>query len=124
MEIKIKKSYKLTETISPYAAFRLGEKMGKDANHFTHFAIDGGVKFQLMDHLAFDTGLRYRNALDNGSYQKAFSRTYTYESIRLHGMLLFDLDKTNTIGLRYSQSTADDYAEERKSWRLHYQHNY
>jgi opacity protein-like surface antigen len=126
MEIKIKKSYKLTETISPYAAFRLGEKMGKDANHFTHFAIDGGVKFKLMDNLAFDTGLRYRNALDNGDYQKAVpsSSKYTYESIRLHGMLLFDLDKSNTIGLRYSQSTADYYAEERKSWRLHYQHNY
>ena len=124
IELKIKKSYKLTDSISPYAAFRLGEKMSKDANHFTHFAIDGGVKFQLMDNLAFDTGLRYRNALDNGSYQKAFSRTYSYESIRLHGMLLFDLDKTNTVGLRYSQSTADDYTEERKSWRLHYQHNY
>jgi hypothetical protein len=40
IELKIKKSYKLTDTVSPYAAFRLGEKMGKDANHFTHFAID------------------------------------------------------------------------------------
>jgi hypothetical protein len=39
-------------------------------------------------------------------------------------MLLFDLDKSNTIGLRYSQSAANDYEEERKSWRLHYQHNY
>jgi opacity protein-like surface antigen len=124
IEVKIKKSYKLTDTISPYVALRLGEKIGKDANHFAHYAIDGGVKFKLLDNLAFDTGLRYRNALDNEAYQKAFSRTYTYESIRLHGMLLFDLDKTNTIGLRYSQSTADDYYEERKSWRLHYQHNY
>ena len=124
VEIKIKKSYKLTDTVSPYAAFRLGEKIGKDASHFTHFAVEGGVKFQLMDNLAFDTGLRYRNALDNNAYQKAFSRSYTYESVRLHGMLLFDLDKSNTIGLRYSQSKADDYYEERKSWRLHYQHNY
>jgi opacity protein-like surface antigen len=124
IELKIKKSYKLTDTISPYAAFRLGEKIGSDANHFTHFAVEGGVKFQLMDNLAFDTGLRYRNALDNNAYQKAFSRSYTYESVRLHGMLLFDLDKSNTIGLRYSQSKADDYSEERKSWRLHYQHNY
>ena len=124
IEVKIKKSYKLTDTISPYVALRLGEKIGKDANHFAHYAIDGGVKFKLLDNLAFDTGLRYRNALDNEAYQKAFSRAYTYESIRLHGMLLFDLDKTNTIGLRYSQSTADDYYEERKSWRLHYQHNY
>ena len=87
-----------------------------------------------MDNLAFDTGLRYRNALNNEKFQKAYARSpvydetleksYTYESVRLHGMLLFDLDKSNTVGLRYSQSSANDYEEERKSWRLHYQHNY
>ena len=124
IELKIKKSYQLTDSISPYAAIRLGEKIRYNGNHFTHYAVDGGVKFKLMDNLAFDTGLRYRNALNNGSFQAAFSKTYTYESVRLHAMLLFDLDKSNTIGLRYSQSKADDYEEERKSWRLHYQHNY
>jgi opacity protein-like surface antigen len=124
IELKIKKSYQLTDSISPYAAFRLGEKIRYNGNHFTHYAVDGGVKFKLMDNLAFDTGLRYRNALNNGNFQDAFSKTYTYESVRLHAMLLFDLDKSNTIGLRYSQSKADDYEEERKSWRLHYQHNY
>jgi hypothetical protein len=51
IELKIKKSYQLTDSITPYAAIRLGEKIGKDANHFTHFAIDGGVKFQLLDKL-------------------------------------------------------------------------
>jgi len=124
IELKIKKSYQLTDSISPSAAIRLGEKIRYNGNHFTHYAVDGGVKFKLMDNLAFDTGLRYRNALNNGSFQDAFSKTYTYESVRLHAMLLFDLDKSNTIGLRYSQSKADDYEEERKSWRLHYQHNY
>jgi opacity protein-like surface antigen len=124
IELKIKKSYQLTDSISPYAAIRLGEKIRYNGNHFTHYAVDGGVKFKLMDNLAFDTGLRYRNALNNGNFQDAFSKTYTYESVRLHAMLLFDLDKSNTIGLRYSQSKADDYEEERKSWRLHYQHNY
>jgi opacity protein-like surface antigen len=134
IELKIKKSYALTDTITPYAAIRLGEKIRSNGNHFTHYSIDGGVKFQLMDNLAFDTGLRYRNALNNEKFQKAYGRTpdydatleksYTYESVRLHGMLLFDLDKSNTIGLRYSQSKANDYEEERKSWRLHYQHNY
>lgn len=124
IELKIKKSYQLTDSISPYAAFRLGEKIKYDGNHFTHYAVDGGVKFKLTDKIAFDAGLRYRNAVDNGKFQDAFSKTYTYESVRLHGMLLLDLDKNNTIGLRYSQSKADDYEEERKSWRLHYQHNY
>jgi opacity protein-like surface antigen len=136
IELKIKKSYQLTDSITPYAAIRLGEKIRNNGNNFAHYSIEGGVKFQLMDNLAFDTGLRYRNALSNDNFQKAFERSptydttgtvtkaYTYESIRLHGMLLFDLDKANTIGLRYSQSKADDYEEERKSWRLHYQHNY
>jgi hypothetical protein len=124
VEIKIKKSYQLTDTITPYASVRLGEKMGKDGNHFSHYSIDGGVKFKITDIVSFDTGLRYRNALDNSAYKKATLSEYSYESVRLHGMLLFDLDKTNTIGLRYSQATADDYYEERKSWRLHYQHNY
>jgi len=134
IELKIKKSYQLTDNITPYAAIRLGEKIRYNGNNFAHYSIEGGVKFQLMDNLAFDTGLRYRDALNNNNFQKAFERSptyddtltkaYNYESIRLHGMLLFDLDKANTIGLRYSQSKADDYEEERKSWRLHYQHNY
>jgi opacity protein-like surface antigen len=134
IELKIKKSYQLTDSITPYVAIRLGEKIRYNGNNFAHYSVEGGVKFQLMDNLAFDTGLRYRNALNNDNFQKAFERSptydsdltkaYTYESIRLHGMLLFDLDKANTIGLRYSQSKADDYEEERKSWRLHYQHNY
>jgi len=136
IELKIKKSYQLTENISPYVSVRLGEKIRSNGNNFAHYAIDGGVKFQLMDNLAFDTGLRYRNALSNDNYQREFERSpkydstgtltkaYTYESIRLHAMLLFDLDKTNTVGFRYSQSKANDYEEERKSWRLHYQHSY
>ena len=134
IEFKIKKSYKLNDIITPYVALRIGEKIRYNGNHFTHYSIDSGLKFQLTDSLAFDIGLRYRNALDNAKYQKAYGRTpdldssleksYTYESVRLHGMLLFDLDKSNTIGLRYSQSKANDYEEERKSWRLHYQHNY
>jgi len=136
IEFKVKKSYHLTDSITPYAAIRLGEKIRSNGNHFTHYAIDGGVKFQLMDNLGFDTGLRYRNAVSNDHFQKAFERSpeydttgtvtkaYTFESIRLHGMFLFDLDKNNTVGLRYSQSKANDYEEERKSWRLHYQHNY
>jgi opacity protein-like surface antigen len=136
IELKVKKYYQLSETISPYAAFRLGEEISSNGKHFSHYAIDGGVKFQLMDNLAFDTGLRYRNAFINRDYQKAFERSpeydatgtvtksYTFESIRLHGMLLFDLDKSNIIGLGYSQSKANDYEEERKSWHMHYQHNY
>ncbi len=123
-EFKIKKSYALTDSISPYVSLRLGEKFGSDGKHFTHYAVDAGAKVKLMQNLAFDTGVRYRNALSSSRYEKASGSDYTYESVRLHGMLLFDLDKENTIGLRYAQSTADNYEEERKSWRVHYQRNY
>ncbi len=125
IEFKVKKSYALTDTVSPYVALRLGEKIRSNGNHFTHYAVDGGVKIKLTDNLAFDTGVRYRNALDNAKFQKAFDKDgYTYESTRIHGMLLFDLDKHNTLGLRYAKSTADDYEEERTGWRVHYQHSY
>lgn len=124
IELKIKKSYAYSDTITPYVAFRLGEKIRYTGTHFTHYAIDTGVKFKVTDALAFDTGLRYRNALNNSKYQSAFDRDYTYESTRIHGMLLYDLDKSSTVGLRYTQSVANDYEEERKGWRVHYQHNY
>ncbi len=125
LEMKIKKSYALTDSISPYVSLRLGEKLSADGKHFTHYAVDGGVKIKLRDNLSFDTGLRYRNALSDSSYHKASGQEkYSYESVRVHGMLLLDLDKHNTLGLRYAQSTADNYEEERKGWRVHYQRNY
>lgn len=125
VEFKVKKSYALTESISPYVSLRLGEKFSSDGKHFTHYAVDTGVKFKLTQSLSFDSGLRYRNALSNSSYHKASKQEeYSYESVRIHGMLLLDLTKNDTVGLRYTQSTADNYEEERKGWRVHYQRNY
>ncbi len=125
VELKIKKSYALTDWASPYVALRLGEKFKDNGNHFYHWAVDTGVKFKLMENLAFDTGLRYRDSISKTAFHKAEGQDeYSYQSLRYHGMLLLDLDKANTLGLRYTRSNADYYKEEREGWRVHYQHNY
>ena len=127
IEFKVKKSYQLTDWAQPYVSLRLGEKFKSDGKHFTHYAVDGGVKFKLAQNLAFDTGVRYRNNLSKSDFGKAegvSEEGYSYQSVRYHGMLLFDVDKSNTVGLRYTRSNADYYKEEREGWRVHYQHNY
>ena len=74
---------------------------------------------------AFDTGLRYRDSISKTAFHKAEGQDEdSYQSLRYHGMLLLDLDKANTLGLRYTRSNADYYKEEREGWRVHYQHNY
>jgi hypothetical protein len=40
-------------------------------------------------------------------------------------MMLYDIDKSNTVGLRYTTSQASqNLEEERQGWRIHYQRNY
>jgi opacity protein-like surface antigen len=127
IEFKVKKSYQLTDWAQPYVSLRLGEKIKYDGKHFTHYAVDGGVKFKLAQNLAFDTGVRYRNSLSKADFEKyegSSGEGYSYQSVRYHGMLLFDVDKSNTVGLRYTRSNADYYKEEREGWRVHYQRNY
>ena len=99
----------------PYVAVRLGEKFNSDTTHFTHYAFDAGLKLPVTDKLAVDVGARYRNSFDTAQ---------AYRSTRLHAMVLYDVDKSNTVGLRYTQSDAQSYTEERKGWRVHYQRNY
>ena len=81
----------------------------------------------------YQGGVKVKKVVDDGAiiprvfdpqHPLADKDGYTYESTRIHGMLLFDLDKNNTLGLRYTKSVADDYEEERTGWRLHYQHSY
>lgn len=115
VELKIKKSYDIAGIAMPYVAVRLGEKIKKDGSNFAHYAFDAGVKVPLVESLALDVGARYRDAFASGK---------EYQSIRYHAMFLYDVNPHNTVGLRYAQSTSDYYEEERKSWRVHYQHNY
>ena len=115
IEGKIKKSYDLGLGFYPYVAVRLGQKFNKDTTSFTHYAFDAGAKIPTGENWAVDLGVRYR---DDINYSK------DYKSIRYHAMLLYDVNPSNTLGLRYTQSTSDNYEEERKGVRLHWQHNY
>lgn len=115
IELKLKQSFDLGTFFVPYVSVRLGEKFNGDTTHFTHYAFDAGLKLPLSERVALDVGARYRNA---------FETAEKYRSTRLHAMVLFDVDKSNTLGLRYTQSEAQSYTEERKGWRVHYQRNY
>ncbi len=116
IEGKIKKSFDLGLGFYPYLAVRLGQKINSDATSFTHYAFDAGAKVPTGEKWALDLGLRYRDDLNYASKN--------YRSLRYHAMVLYDLDASNTIGLRYTQSTSDNYEEERKGVRVHWQHNY
>ncbi len=115
IELKVKQSFDIGTFFLPYVSVRLGEKFNSDTTHFTHYAFDAGLKLQLSDKLALDVGARYRNSFDTAQ---------AYRSTRVHAMALYDIDKSNTVGLRYTQSEAQSYTEERKGWRVHYQRNY
>ena len=115
IELKLKQSFDIGTFFLPYVSVRLGEKFNSDTSHFTHYAFDAGLKLPVTDKLAIDVGARYRNAFDTAE---------KYRSTRLHAMVLYDVDKSNTVGLRYTQSDAQYYTEERKGWRVHYQRNY
>jgi hypothetical protein len=115
IELKLKQSFDIGTFFLPYVSVRLGEKFDYDTTHFTHYAFDAGLKLPLSDQLALDVGARYRNSFDTAKL---------YRSTRFHAMMLFDIDKSNTVGLRYTQSDAQSYTEERKGWRVHYQRNY
>jgi opacity protein-like surface antigen len=117
IEFKVKQSFDIGTFFLPYVSVRLGEKFDYNTSHFTHYAFDAGLKIPLTDKLALDVGARYRNAFDSAE---------KYRSTRLHAMVLYDVDKSNTVGLRYTQSDAlvAKPEEERKGWRVHYQRNY
>lgn len=118
IELKLKQSYDIGLFFVPYVAVRLGEKLNPNQTHFTHYAFDAGAKIPLAGGLSLDIGARYRDAL------KTSAASGDYRSTRLHAMFLYDLNEYNTIGLRYAQSNSDNVEEERKSWRVHYQHSY
>ena len=115
LEFKLKQSYDVGTFFLPYVSVRLGEKLNSDQTHFTHYAFDAGAKVPLVGGLSLDVGARYRNA---------FKSSANYESTRVHAMFLYDVNEYNSLGLRYARSNADNYEEERKSWRVHYQRNY
>jgi hypothetical protein len=118
IEGKIKKSFEIRKGIYPYVSARFAEKTYSSktkpyTSSFTYYSIDAGSKFSLSDSIGLDVGFRFRD-----------SDKYSYQSERYHAMLLFDINESNTIGIRYSQSSSDNLEEDRESVRLHWQHNF
>ena len=83
-----------------------------------HWAIDAGLKQPISESFAVDIGTRYRNSFAQNTLTK-------FQSLRYHATLLYEFDKENIFGLRYTTSTSTNTdSEARETWRLHYQHNY
>jgi len=118
IEGKVKKSFEISKGFYPYIAARFGEKtfsakVKPYTASFTYYSVDVGTKLSLSSAWGLDIGFRWRD-----------SDKYKYESKRYHAMLLFDVNEHNTLGLRYAQSSSDNLDEDRKSVRLHWQHNF
>jgi len=99
--------------IKPYLGVRLGEKMESD-KHFSHYAVDTGVKFPIVGALSGDVGVRYRNA---------FNTANAFQSTRYHVIASYAVTKTDSVAVRYSQAYGD-VAEEKDAWRLSYTHSF
>ena len=90
-----------------YVGGRLGERISS-STHFSHYAVDAGVKFPLVAGLTGDVGARYRNAFDT---------TNAYQTTRVHTAVGYDLTKQDKVAVRWSRSYGD---EEKDAWRLSY----
>ena len=102
MEVRVKQSIGAF-----YIGGRLGEKVTSSTN-FSHYALDGGVKFPLVAGFTGDVGGRYRNAFESG---------HDYRTTRVHTAVGYDLTKQDRVAIRWSRSYGD---EEKDAWRLQY----
>jgi len=102
LEVRVKQSFD-----GFYIGGRLGEKV-TSTEHFSHYAIDAGVKFPLVAGLTGDVGGRYRNAFASG---------HDYETTRAHVAVGYALTKQDAVAVRWSRSWGD---EEKDAWRLQY----
>jgi len=113
IEVRAKQNFAAIGYLTPYLGVRLGEKMTSD-EHFSHYAVDAGVKFPIVGALSGDVGVRYRNA---------FNTANAFESTRGHAILAYALTKTDSVAVRYSKAYGD-VAEEKDAYRLSYTHSF
>ncbi len=99
--------------VTPWAGVRLGQKLGTNES-FSHYAVEGGVKFPIVGALSGDVGVRYRNAFSSG---------HAFQSTRYHVMASYAVTKSDSVGLRYSQAYGDS-GEEKNAYRVTYTHNF
>jgi|APGre2960657404_1045060.scaffolds.fasta_scaffold11207_6 hypothetical protein len=102
LEFRVKKSFG-----GFYLGGRLGERI-TSSSHFSHYAIDGGVKFPLFAGFTGDIGARYRNSFDTAN---------NYETQRVHTTVAYALTKRDAVAVRWSRSWGD---EKKDVWRLQY----
>ena len=102
LEVRVKQSFD-----GFYIGGRLGEKV-TSSTHFSHYAIDAGVKFPLIAGLTGDVGGRYRNAFDTAN---------NFETRRAHVAVGYALTKQDAVAVRWSRTWGD---EEKDAWRLQY----
>lgn len=102
MEVRVKQTFDMF-----YLGGRLGEKI-TSTTHFSHYAIDAGVKVPLGAGFTGDVGARYRNAFETG---------HSYETTRAHVAVGYALTKQDAVAVRWSRSWGD---EEKDAWRLQY----
>jgi len=109
VEVRARKNFDAIVGVNPYLGVRLGEKMSS-STHFSHYAVDAGVKFPIAGAISGDVGMRYRNAFDTVN---------VFQSTRYHATVAYALTKQDTIALRYSQAYGD-VGEEKNAYRLSY----
>ena len=102
IEIRIKRTFDMF-----YLGGRLGEKVSS-STHFSHYAVDAGVKIPLGAGFTGDVGARYRDAFDT-------SNSYTTQ--RAHAAVGYALTKQDAVAVRWSRTWGD---EEKDAWRLQY----
>ena len=109
-EVRAKKTFDpVIGSVQPYLGVRLGEKLSS-STHFSHYAVDAGVKFPIAGALSGDVGTRYRNAFDTVN---------AFESTRAHATLAYALTKQDSVAVRYSRAYGD-VGEEKNAIRLSY----
>ena len=102
LELRVKQSFDMF-----YLGGRLGEKVSS-STHFSHYAIDAGVKVPLGAGFTGDVGGRYRNAFESG---------HDYQTRRAHVAVGYALTKQDSVAVRWSRSSGD---EEKDAVRLQY----
>ena len=107
LEVRVRQSFGDKGGIRPYLGVRLGEKVSS-STHFSHYAIDAGVKIPLGNGFTGDVGGRYRDAFDT-------SNNYTTQ--RAHLAIGYELTKQDAVAVRWSRSWGD---EEKDAVRLQY----
>jgi len=107
LELRVKQFFGDKGGMRPYLGVRLGEKVSS-STHFSHYAVDAGVKIPLGAGFTGDVGARYRDAFDT-------SNNYTTQ--RAHLAVGYELTKQDAVAVRWSRTWGD---EEKDAVRLQY----